>query len=135
MAANTMTMPTIIRMVFNVLSANCDDHVKNFSFLMDRQGNWRMAPAYDLTFAYNPNNKWISEHQMKINNKASSITEDDLIACGIAIGLTKDYCRNTIGQTKNVVSDWSDYAGKAGVKKKRADEIRKGICEGNYGLV
>lgn len=123
------------RMVFNVLSANCDDHVKNFAFLMDRQGTWKMAPAYDLTFAYNPNNKWISEHQMKINNKSSAITEDDMVAYGYSIGLTKEFCRDTISQVKSVVSDWNGYAEKAGISKKRADEVRKGIAEGNYGLI
>ena len=124
-----------IRMVFNVLSANCDDHVKNFAFIMDRQGNWKMSPAYDLTFAYNPGNKWISEHQMKINNKSSEITEDDLIKCGLSMGLTKEYCRETIRQTCSVVSNWSDYAKKAGISKKRAEEVRQGIVEGNYGLI
>lgn len=58
-----------------------------------------------------------------------------MLACGYSIGLTKEFCRNTISQVKSVVSDWSGYAEKAGISKKRADEVRKGIAEGNYGLI
>lgn len=118
------------RMAFNVISANCDDHVKNFSFTMDRQGNWKMSPAYDLTFAYNPNNKWISEHQMKINGKSGGITDNDMIASGITMGLTNDFCMDTIEQTRKVVGNWTEYADKAGISDKRAAEIQKGIIEG-----
>lgn len=115
------------RMVFNVLSANCDDHVKNFSFLMDRQGRWSISPAYDLTFSYNPNNRWISEHQMKINNKTNSITDDDMITCGTGMGLSKEYCRETIEKARIVVDHWDKYAEKAGISERRTDEIRNGI--------
>ena len=120
------------RMTFNVLCANCDDHVKNFSFMMDRKGTWRLSPAYDLTFAYNPDNKWISRHQMNINSKASFITDADLIACGTGMGLSKEYCSNTIEQTRTVINDWPGYAERAGISEERAEEIRIGIraCTG-----
>jgi serine/threonine-protein kinase HipA len=62
------------RMVFNVIAMNCDDHVKNFSFIMDRNGEWRLSPTYDMTFAYNPDNKWLCGHQMTINGKSNGIT-------------------------------------------------------------
>jgi serine/threonine-protein kinase HipA len=58
-----------IRMVFNVISRNMDDHTKNISFLMDNKGNWSLAPAYDLSYAYNPASKWLRMHQMSINGK------------------------------------------------------------------
>ena len=45
------------RMVFNVLAVNQDDHVKNISFLMDRNGKWRLSPAYDITYSYDITNK------------------------------------------------------------------------------
>ena len=59
------------RMVFNCLAVNQDDHVKNISFLMDRSGEWALSPAYDITFSYNPENKWLCAHQMTINGKTN----------------------------------------------------------------
>ena len=59
------------RMVFNCLAVNQDDHVKNVSFLMDRTGEWRLSPAYDITFSYNPTNKWLRAHQMSVNQKTN----------------------------------------------------------------
>jgi len=70
------------RMVFNEVSKNYDDHVKNISFLMNREGTWRLAPAYDMTFAYNPNSIWLSQHQIKINNKREDLELQDMITCG-----------------------------------------------------
>lgn len=115
------------RMVFNVVSGNCDDHVKNFSFLMDRYGTWSMSPAYDLTFAYNPDNKWISQHQMRVNNKTSDITDKDMLDCGATMGLTQDFCKGVLEQTKTVVSGWMDYAKQVGVSDDRAVEVQLGI--------
>ncbi|MCF0144918.1 MAG: type II toxin-antitoxin system HipA family toxin, partial [Firmicutes bacterium] len=75
------------RMVFNAFALNCDDHVKNISFLMDRRGNWSLSPAYDVTYAYNPGGRWTSSHQMSINGKRSKITKVDLLACAEAMDL------------------------------------------------
>ena len=119
------------RMVFNVLSANCDDHVKNFAFQMDRQGKWSLTPAYDLTFAYNPNNKWISEHQMLINNISSRITDNDMIQSGIQMGLTREYCVSVVEEIRQVVNNWYEYAMKAGISESRSEEISHGIRKCN----
>ena len=115
------------RMVFAVLAGNCDDHVKNFSFLMDRKGKWMLSPAYDLTFAYNPDNKWISKHQMSINGKTSGITVDDIIASGRSMGLSGEFCRKTLSETERVVSEWLVYAEKCGINEERAAQIHNGI--------
>ena len=115
------------RMVFAVLGGNCDDHVKNFSFLMDRKGRWSLAPAYDLTFAYNPDNRWISKHQMSVNNKTSRISGEDLIASGKSMGLSVNFCQKAIASTENVISNWLNYAEKCGITEDRALEIQKGI--------
>ena len=66
------------RMVFNVVIRNQDDHTKNISFLMDRQGKWTLSPAYDMGFAYNPKGGWTAQHQMSINGKFDNITRQDL---------------------------------------------------------
>ena len=67
------------RMVFNVVIRNQDDHTKNISFLMDRQGKWTLSPAYDMGFAYNPKGGWTTQHQMSINGKFDDITRQDLL--------------------------------------------------------
>lgn len=67
------------RMVFNVVVRNQDDHTKNISFLMDESGKWRLSPAYDMGYAYNPNGGWTATHQMSINGKFDNITRQDLL--------------------------------------------------------
>ena len=114
-------------MVFAVEGVNCDDHVKNFSFLMNKKGEWRISPAYDITFAYNPDNKWISRHQMTINGKASEITDEDMIACGVKMGLTNSFCREAIESAREVVSNWLQYAEKASISESRAIDIALAI--------
>lgn len=115
------------RMVFAVEGVNCDDHVKNFSFLMNKKGEWRISPAYDITFAYHPDNKWISRHQMTINGKASEITDEDMIACGVKMWLTVSFCREVIKSAREVVSNWMKYAEKASISEGRAIDIALAI--------
>jgi serine/threonine-protein kinase HipA len=111
------------RMVFCVIGINCDDHVKNFSFLMDKSGQWHLSPAYDMTFAYNPDSRWISAHQMSINGKTKNITDEDMMSCGKTMGLNVLFCKNVIAQTKEVVSQWMSYAEKCGIREARAEAI------------
>ena len=75
------------RVAFNVAAANCDDHTKNFSFLLPRDGRWSLAPAYDVTHAYSPTGAWTFQHLMSVNAKFANITKADLLelADGYAI--------------------------------------------------
>ena len=111
------------RMVFNVLAWNCDDHVKNISYTMDRAGEWRLAPAYDECYAYNPNGAWTSAHQMTVNGKTSGITDDDMIACSREANLSASKARKIIGEVREAVARWRSFADKAGVKPAHADAI------------
>ena len=70
------------RMVLNVIIRNQDDHTKNISFLMDEDGIWKLSPAYDMGYSYNPNGGWTSTHQMSINGKFDEINRKDLLKCG-----------------------------------------------------
>ena len=115
------------RMVFGDLSRNYDDHVKNFAFLMNKEGVWSLAPAYDLCYAYKPGNRWILGHQMLINGKRSGVTEEDLLAEGKAMGLGTRFCNTIIAEVKNVLHNWLKYAEEAGIREERADEIGKMI--------
>ena len=69
-------------MVFNVMAVNNDDHAKNFSFLRSADSDWRLSPAYDVMYAYNPSNEWISRHLMSVDGKFEGIELEDLYAVG-----------------------------------------------------
>lgn len=80
------------RMVFNVIVRNQDDHTKNISFLMGEDGVWRLSPAYDMGYSYNPNGGWTATHQMSINGKFDGITRKDLLECGAKNNIKNYWC-------------------------------------------
>jgi len=96
------------RMVFNVVMKNCDDHTKNTSFMMRKGERWRLAPAYDLTYAYDPNNYWIGRHQTTINGKAEGITKADILKAAYEAGIKN--AENTIDNIIEISSNWNEYA-------------------------
>ena len=106
------------RMVFNCLAVNQDDHVKNISFIMDRTGTWSLSPAYDITFSYNPSNRWLRAHQMTINGKTTEITKIDLLAAGSQMGLKARRCKDIISEVLSAVEDFSIFAEQAGISEK-----------------
>lgn len=101
------------RMVFNVLAKNQDDHVKNISFLMDRSGEWRLAPAYDMTLSFAPGHRWIGAHQMSINGKRLDVTEEDMTECGAKMDLNAAKCKKIIQKTKDSIAEWEKFAEQA----------------------
>lgn len=111
------------RMVFNIVAANCDDHVKNISFLMDKAGVWDLAPAYDLCFAYNPDGEWTSSHQMTINSKRANFNLDDLKEAAKKARLRQGAAKRIFNETADLVSRWFDYAEKAGVPGDKAEKV------------
>ncbi len=102
-----------LRMVFNVVIRNQDDHTKNISFLMDKKGNWRLSPAYDIGFAYNPKGSWTDTHQMSINGKFDDITRQDLLACAASNNIKN--APEVIDKVCEVVSKWPEIAKNCGV--------------------
>lgn len=122
-----------IRMVFNCLAVNQDDHVKNISFLMNKNGQWKLAPAYDLTFSYNLENKWLCAHQMTINSKNKNICFDDLLCAADVMGIPKKKCKNIIEKVSNVVANFEKYAEEVKLKEQTYQEIKK-ILEQNMVL-
>ena len=94
---------------------NCDDHVKNISFMMDREGMWKLSPAYDLTFAYNPSNRWLRGHQITLNGRTSDISDEDMLTCGRKMNLNKAFCIKVIRDIRDVVGEWPQYAEGCGI--------------------
>lgn len=111
------------RTVFNCIAMNCDDHVKNFSFMMDRRGKWKMTPAYDITFAYKPNHRWLGSHQMSLDGKSAGISRNDLMKFGRNLGLSKTFCEDSVEEIMGVVNQWMSYAERCGIVEERAQEI------------
>ena len=112
------------RMLFNVMALNCDDHVKNISFLMEKSGKWTLSPAYDMAFAYNPQGEWTSSHQMTINGKRANIEFSDYNQCAEIAGLTKSEVHTIYAEVESGVKRWLDFADKAGVQEKDALAIK-----------
>ncbi len=115
------------RMLFNHYAKNYDDHVKNISFLMQRDGRWSLAPAYDISYAFNPGGAWTSKHQMTINGKQAGIDKNDLIAAGKNMGITVSDINDDFDLINSAVSDWLKYAGKAGIREEQAEAINRFI--------
>ncbi len=103
------------RMVFNVVARNQDDHTKNIAFMMDRTGEWSLAPAFDVTYSFNPNGKWTSHHQMRVNDKRDDFTRDDLVEAAAAADLRPQKANAVIDDTLDAVREWPAFAEKAGV--------------------
>ncbi len=109
------------RMVFNVLSANVDDHVKNISYTMDRDGTWHLSPAYDVTFTLNPEDMLGERHKMTINGKQKNISGSDLLAVAENIEINK--AGEIVEEVNDAVARWPEFAKEAGVSSKVADYI------------
>mgnify|MGYP004528388039 FL=1 len=118
------------RMVFNCLAVNQDDHVKNISFLMDRNGKWSLSPAYDITFSYNPANKWLRAHQMTVNGKTTGIELSDLLEAGSKMGIKERRCKDIIREVLTSVKEFPVYAEQVGIKEKTCQYIHL-IIEAN----
>ena len=116
------------RMVFNCLAVNQDDHVKNISFLMDRNGKWMLSPAYDITFSYNPANKWLRAHQMTVNGKTTEIGLSDLLEAGAKMGIKERRCKDMISEIGAAVSGFAAFAERAGIKEKTYEYINSVIA-------
>src|SRR5690606_11655602 len=103
------------RMVFNVLATNYDDHTKNFSFILKKDEKWTLSPAYDVCFAYDEANHWVSQQTLSINGKRKGIQKSDLMSIAKANNIKKG--EKIIDQVNAVIKSWPFYAKQAGVRK------------------
>ncbi|MBI5202963.1 MAG: type II toxin-antitoxin system HipA family toxin [Elusimicrobia bacterium] len=108
------------RMALNVMGRNCDDHTKNFSFLRKQGGPWELSPAYDITFAHNPQGEWTSRHLMSVNGKFDDIKKADCLKLADRFGLGE--APSILKQVRSAVEAWPDFAAQAGI---RSTEIKR----------
>ncbi len=109
------------RMVFNVLSTNCDDHTKNFAFRLKQGGRWTLAPAYDLCFSYDAQSHWVNQQTLSVNGKRKDIMHEDFMTIAHANNIKKG--AKIIEEINAVVMQWKQYATKVSVRKDLVDYI------------
>lgn len=115
------------RMVFNILARNQDDHVKNIAFLMDKSGRWFLAPAYDVTYSYNPHGAWTARHQMSMNGKRDGFNREDFRSAAEVAALKKGRADKIVDETSQVVKEWPTYATAAGVTQEHTEQIQHSL--------
>ncbi|MCX6867088.1 MAG: HipA domain-containing protein [Verrucomicrobia bacterium] len=115
------------RMVFNIVARNQDDHVKNIAFLMDKQGQWSLAPAFDVTYSYDPTGTWTATHQMTLNAKRDGFTLEDFAAAEKSSLMKRGRAATILAEVRAAVMRWPTFAAEARV----ADEWRGKIQNGH----
>ena len=110
------------RMALNVMGRNCDDHTKNFSFLLRQGGAWALSPAYDITFAHNPKGEWTNQHLMSVNGKFGDIKRDDCLALADRFGIGE--APTLLKEVRTALGQWPAFAQKAGIKAPEAHRIQ-----------
>lgn len=113
------------RMTFNVAAAICDDHTKNFAFLMAEGQAWRLSPAYDVTHAHAPSSKWTRQHLMAVNGRTNGIGRADVAEVGdrFAVPAASD----VVEQVLESVANWRAFADEARVPRATAEHIAADI--------
>ncbi len=112
------------RMVFNIVARNQDDHVKNIALLMNKSGEWSLAPAFDMTYSFNPAGAWTASHQMTMNGKRDNFTMADFNACAKTVSMKRGRATKIVGEVQATVSKWRAFADKVGVPEVVREKIQ-----------
>ncbi len=112
------------RMVFNIVARNQDDHVKNIALLMDKAGRWSLAPAFDVTYSYNPAGAWTATHQMTMNGKRDGFTLADFAACAKSALLKRGRGAAIIAEVQAAVARWPEFAAAAQLVEEWREKIQ-----------
>lgn len=113
------------RMVFNVVARNQDDHVKNIAFLMNKDGEWSLAPAFDMTYSYNPSGSWTGTHQMTLNGKRDGFRRGDFEACAKSALMKRGRAATILEEVTAAVKRWPEFAAKAKLSEQWLRKIQK----------
>ncbi|MEA3286228.1 MAG: type II toxin-antitoxin system HipA family toxin [Candidatus Marinimicrobia bacterium] len=117
------------RMVFNVLAKNCDDHTKNFAFKLKKDGEWELAPAYDICYAYSPGHEWVSQQCLSVNGKRKGITNTDFLKVAKSMNIKR--ANPIIKEIHSVVNQWLGYADSADVNATLTTQIANALKLGH----
>lgn len=115
-----------LRMVFNVLSGNIDDHSKNFSFCMDERGEWTLSSAYDITYSIDHSAPaYMNRHSLLVNGKDSDISLKDVLEVGKRNDIRN--ARELIGQVKEALAGFDTMASGLGIDTEVIAMVKKEI--------
>jgi len=110
-------------MVFNIIARNQDDHAKNFSFIMDKQGSWSISPAYDITYV---NGKgYTKEHQLSLKGQTTDFERKMLVDFAVEQSIRKQDALHVINEVQEVLSTFSTRAKELEVNKESIERIAK----------
>ena len=115
------------RMVLNVLARNCDDHTKNFAFLMTDDGKWRLSPAFDVCHSYRPGSTWVSRQSLSVNGKRHNITRDDFLSVAKQMNIKK--APAIVSDINRIVSNWHEFAEETKVSPELRESIYKTLVK------
>lgn len=115
------------RAMFNVVARNQDDHVKNIGFVMDKEGEWRLSPAFDVAYSYNPQGLWTSRHQMSLGGKRDGFDLSDLMAFGKSAGLKARKMKTIVSEIVDTVKQWAEFADQAKVRDGHVAQIQRAL--------
>jgi serine/threonine-protein kinase HipA len=113
------------RMLFNIVARNQDDHVKNIAFLMNKAGRWTLAPAFDVTYSYNPSGTWTATHQMTLNGKRDAFVMADVHAGARSAGLKRGRADALLEEVRAAVARWRDFAARAKLEDDVSEKIQR----------
>lgn len=115
------------RMAFNIVARNQDDHVKNIAFLMNKSGEWSLAPAFDVTYSFNPSGAWTASHQMTMNGKRDQFGMDDFNACARSASLKRGRAATIVAEVQTTVSKWRSFAEQASLPEAVSEKIQRSL--------
>ena len=118
----------MVRRAFvNIVIRNQDDHVKNIAFLMNKKGEWRLAPAFDVVHAHNPEGQWTNAHQMTLNGKADNFDLTDLHEFGRMADLRPPHTNRIFREVEAAAERWEDFTSEADVPPELAKQAQAGF--------
>ena len=109
------------RMAFNVMARNCDDHTKNFAFRLKQSGRWELAPAYDVTHAYNPRGEWTYQHLMSVNGKFKEIGREDILIEAERFSVSRPV--DILKDVRSALENWPTFSKQASLNKSTSDRV------------
>jgi serine/threonine-protein kinase HipA len=115
------------RMAFNVMARNCDDHTKNFGFILRQERPWNLTPAYDVTHAYNPRGEWTYQHLMSVNQKFTDISRADLLAVADRFSVRKP--ENALSDVRAAIDNWSQFGKRANLSPTLQNTVSKDLLQ------
>ena len=115
------------RALLNIVIRNQDDHVKNIAYLMDKTGQWRLAPAFDVVYAHNPDGLWTHQHQMSLAGKTQDFELEDLLRFGRYADIKPAKLKRMLGEVLTAAGHWGAHAKAAAVPDSLAARAQAGF--------